>query len=79
MGSGRHRFWFLRWEHVRKEGTGSHVQPGRANCDLLRGKAQGKLMRHLKRPPELKTSGVATPQVSSVVQVRGQAKAESNE
>ena len=36
-------------------------------------------MGHLGRPPEPKTSGVATPQVSSVVQVPGKAKAESDD
>ena len=37
------------------------------------------LLGHLGRPPEPKPSGVATPQVSSVVQVPGKAKAESDD
>ena len=36
-------------------------------------------MGHFGRPPEPKMGGVATPQVSSVVQVPGKAKAESDE
>ena len=36
-------------------------------------------MGHLERPLEPKPSGVATPQVSSVIQVPGKAKAESDE
>ena len=47
--------------------------------DLLRGKARDQPMGRLRRPPELRTSGVATPQVSSVVQVLGKAKAQSDE
>ena len=47
--------------------------------DLVRGKARDGPMGHLGRPPEPKTSVIATPQVSSVVQVPGKAKAESDE
>ena len=47
--------------------------------DLFRGKAQNGPMGHLGRPPEPKASGIATPQVSSVVQVPGNARAESDE
>ena len=36
-------------------------------------------MGHLGRPPEPKASGFATPQVSSVVQVPGKGKMESDE
>ena len=46
--------------------------------DLFRGKARGP-MGHLGRPPVPKMSGIATTQVSSVVQVPGKAKAESDE
>ena len=45
--------------------------------DLFRGKARDGPISHLGRPPEAKTNG--TPQVSSVVQVPGKAKAESDE
>ena len=48
-------------------------------CDLFRSKARDGPMGTLGRPPEPKTSGVATPQVSLVVQVPGKAKAESGE
>ena len=47
--------------------------------DLFRGKTRDGPLGHLGRPPEPKTSGVATPQVSSVVQVPGKAKAESDD
>ena len=47
--------------------------------DLFKGKAQDGPMGHLGRPPEPKTNWIATPQVSSVVQVPGKAKAESDE
>ena len=47
--------------------------------DLFRGKTRDGPLGHLGRPPEPKPSGVATPQVSSVVQVPGKAKAESDD
>ena len=47
--------------------------------DLFRGKTRDGPLGHLGRPPEPKPSGVATPQGSSVVQVPGKAKAESDE
>ena len=47
--------------------------------DLFRGKTRDGPLGHLGRLPEPKPSGVATPQVSSVVQVPGEAKAESDE
>ena len=47
--------------------------------DLFRGKTRNGPLGHLGRPPEPKASGVATPQVSSVVQVPGKAKAESDD
>ena len=47
--------------------------------DLFRGKTRDGPLGHLGRPPEPKASGVATPQVSSVVQVPGKAKAESDD
>ena len=47
--------------------------------DLFRGKVQDGPMGHLGRPPEPKVCGNDTPQVGSVVQVPGKAKAESNE
>ena len=47
--------------------------------DLFRGKTRDGPFGHLGRPPEPKPSGVATPQVSSVVQVPGKAKAESDD
>ena len=47
--------------------------------DLFRGKAQHWPIGHLGRPPEPKLSGIATAQVSSVVQVLGKGKAESDE
>ena len=47
--------------------------------DLFRGKTRDGPLGHLGRPPEPKLSGVATPQVSSVVQVPGKAKAESDD
>ena len=47
--------------------------------DLFRGQDQRWPFGHLGRPPEPKASGVATPQVSSVVQVPGKAKAESDD
>ena len=47
--------------------------------DLFRGKSGDWPIGHLGRPPGTKTSGIATPQVSSVVQVPGKAKAESDE
>ena len=46
--------------------------------DLFRGKTRDGPFGHLGRPPEPKPSG-DTPQVSSVVQVPGKAKAESDE
>ena len=46
--------------------------------DLVRGKTRDCPLGHLGRPPELKPCG-GTPQVSSVVQVPGKAKAESDE
>ena len=46
--------------------------------DLFRGKTRDGPLGHLGRPPELKLCG-GTPQVSSVVQVPGKAKAESDE
>ena len=42
--------------------------------DLSRGKTRDGPLNHLGRPPEPQPSGVATPQVSSVVQVPGKAK-----
>ena len=56
--------------------------PGGNPCtygDLFRGKTRDGPLGHLGRPPEPKASGVATPQVSSVVQVPGKAKAESDD
>ena len=47
--------------------------------DLLRGKTRDGPSGHLGRPPEPKLSGVATPQVSPVVQALGKAKAESDD
>ena len=47
--------------------------------DLFRGKARDGPMGHLERPLGPRTSGVATPQISSVVQVHGKAKAQSDE
>ena len=47
--------------------------------DLFRGKTRDGPLGHLGRPPEPKASGVATPQVSSLVQVPGKAKAESDD
>ena len=47
--------------------------------DLFRGKTRDGPLGRLGRPPEPKASGVATPQVSSVVQVPGKAKAESDD
>ena len=47
--------------------------------DLFRGKTRDGPLGHLGRPPEPKPSGVATPQVTSVVQVPGKAKAESDD
>ena len=47
--------------------------------DLFRGKTRDGPLGHLGRPPEPKLSGVTTPQVSSVVQVPGKAKADSDE
>ena len=47
--------------------------------DLFRGKSRDGPMGHLGRPPEPKASGVATPHVSSMVQVLGKSKAESDE
>ena len=47
--------------------------------DLFRGKTRDGPLGHLGRPPEPKSSEVATPQVSSVVQVPGKAKAESDD
>ena len=44
--------------------------------DLFQGKTRDGPLGHLGRPPEPKPKGVATPQVSSVVQVPGKAKAE---
>ena len=46
--------------------------------DLFRGKTRNGPLGHLGRPPEPKPCG-GTPQVSSVVQVPGKAKAESDE
>ena len=46
--------------------------------DLFRGKTRDGPLGHLGRPSEAKPCGV-TPQVSSVVQVPGKAKAESDE
>ena len=46
--------------------------------DLSRGKTRDGPLRHLERPPERKPCR-GTPQVSSVVQVPGKAKAESEE
>ena len=46
--------------------------------DLFRGKARDGPLGHLGRPPEPKSRGNTTPQVSSVVQVPGKAKAESD-
>ena len=48
-------------------------------ADLFRGKTRDGPLGHLGRPPEPEPSGVATPQVSSVVQVPGKAKAESDD
>ena len=47
--------------------------------DLFRGKARHGPMGHFERTPERELSGNNTPQVTSVVQVPGKAKAESNE
>ena len=47
--------------------------------DLFRGKTRDGPLGHLGIPPEPKPSWVATPQVSSVVQVPGKAKAESDD
>ena len=47
--------------------------------DLFRGKTRDGPLGHLGRPPEPRASGVATPQVSSVVQEPGKAKAESDD
>ena len=47
--------------------------------DLFRGKTRDGPLGHLGTPPEPKASGVTTPQVSSVVQVPGKAKAESDD
>ena len=47
--------------------------------DLFRGETRDGPLGHLGRPPEPKPSGVATPRVSSVVQVPGKAKAESDD
>ena len=47
--------------------------------DLFRGRARDGPMGHWGRPPESKLSGNDTPQVSSVVQLPGKAKAESDE
>ena len=47
--------------------------------DLFRDKPGDGLMGHLQRPRERKRSRIATPQLSSVVQVPGKAKAESDE
>ena len=47
--------------------------------DLFRGITRDGPLGHLGRPPEPRPSGVATPQVSSVVQVPGKAKAESDD
>ena len=47
--------------------------------DLFRGRARDGPLGHMGRPPELKPSGKDIPQVSSVVQVPGKAKAESDE
>ena len=86
MGSGRDRLWFLRWEYLRKKGTGSHVQPERANRqnpptygDLFGGKARDGPMGHFGRTLEPKASGDATPQVGLVVQVPRKAKLESDQ
>ena len=46
--------------------------------DLFRGNTRDGPLGHLRRPPEPKPGG-GTPQVSSVVQVPGKAKAESDE
>ena len=46
---------------------------------LFCGKAPDGPMGQVRRPAELETSGIATPQVSSVVRVPGKAKAESDE
>ena len=43
--------------------------------DLFRGKARDRPMGHVGRPRERKLSGIATPEVSSVVQMPGKAKA----
>ena len=47
--------------------------------DLFRGKARDGPLGHLGRAPESGSRGNTTPQVSSVVQVPGKAKAESDE
>ena len=47
--------------------------------DLFRGSTRDGPLGHLGKPPEPKASGVATPQVSSMVQVPGKAKAESDD
>ena len=47
--------------------------------DLFRGKSGDGSMGHVGRPPEKKFSGDSAPQVSSVIQVPGKAKAESDE
>ena len=61
---------------IRKQPAGGNPP---TYSDLICSKAPDGPMGHLRRPPEPKTSGVATPQVSVVVQVPGKAKVESDE
>ena len=81
MGTGRHCLWFRRREYLCKEGTGSHVQPGRANLripptngDLFQGKAPDGRMGNLGRPPEPKPSANDSPRMSSVVELPRQSQ-----
>ena len=55
-----------------------HRKP-RTYRDLLSGKTRDGPIGHLGRPPEPEPSAQGTPQVSSVVQVPGKAKGESDE
>ena len=61
----------------------SHKEPICGNPssygDLFRGKSQDGPKGHLGRPPQPKLSGSEFSQMSSVVQVTGKAKAESDE
>ena len=86
MGSGRHRLWLydrntfvtMVLDHMSSQDEQIGGTPP-ISGDLFHGKARDGPMGHLGRPPEPKASGIATPQVKSVVQVPGKAKAESDE